>query len=179
MENLKEAVEDLRDKVSAIRKQGAQIDLEKLEDALNNAIEIQDGSSPEHGKALVLENIKARHSFNIESVRGVFMFAVESIKAALLVNGGAAVAVLSFLAQQERGARRVMMSGLASAGLLSFALGVFCAAVAAGFCYFAQDGFSDDDQPRFLRNKRAAVVLIFMSYSGFLVGAIFLFAYFQ
>ena len=73
-----------------------------------------------------------------ETHRSVIEFAIFAVKAAMLVNGGAAIALLAFLGNFAQANSPV-------AGLTSFVLpiywftaGVFAAALGAGFGYFTQ-----------------------------------------
>ncbi len=118
----------------------------------------------------------------------------DALRAALLLNGGACIAVLGFLASLSSGTTtRAGMSliGPAKAGLVFFAVGAALAAIASGLAYFTNSYYADanaEKQKRFdypyifdtdisvTKRKtgeklhRVAVGAVIFSYCFFLMG---------
>jgi len=91
-----------------------------------------------------LEHYRAVNEFNIEMLRATVATGQSALKSAMLINGGAAVAVLAFLgnAWAKDVPRRVLIE--ASYGLSLFVWGVLAAAAAAGATYVSQAGYGDE-----------------------------------
>ncbi len=104
---------------------------------------------------VALENYKSQLAKNVEHYRGVNAFNIEmlratistgqsALKSAMLVNGGAAVAVLAFLGNAW--AKDIPKHVLTEAayGLSLFVWGVLAAASAAGATYLSQAGYGGE-----------------------------------
>lgn len=91
-----------------------------------------------------IEHHRNLNEINLEMLRGTIATGQSAIKSSLLINGGAAVAVLAFLgnAWSKELPRHVLLG--ASYGLSLFVWGVLAAATAAGFTYVSQAGFGDE-----------------------------------
>lgn len=72
-----------------------------------------------------------QHEWRIENLRGAIAMAVESLKMLVLVNGGAAIGLLSFFGTHADHA-------MPRAALFVFGIGVAMASLAAVFGYIAQ-----------------------------------------
>ena len=84
------------------------------------------------------------HENNLEMLRSVITVGQLAIKSALLINGGAAVALLAFVGKLwSSGAVDPVLDGVAS-GLIQYVWGVLFAAVAAGATYFSQAGYAGE-----------------------------------
>jgi hypothetical protein len=82
---------------------------------------------------------------SLESFRATIQFAIEAIRTAALVNGGAVVGILTFTAATIE-KQPVMASDLLSGPLDFFVSGVIFAGLGAGFSYFAQYCFTYSDE---------------------------------
>lgn len=116
-----------------------------------------------------LEQYKAQIHAGRENFKAVIAMGQNAIKSALLVNAGAAVAVLAFMG--KGGA--FIFPGLYEA-LLRFSLGVFCSIVAGGTAYLSQTAFAlfvDWREPA----KNSFVGLAMQGLSCLLIAAAYLF----
>lgn len=124
-----------------------------------------------------------------ENERAAVDIGLMTLRTALLINAGAAVALIAFVAQLW-GEETERMTDVLNASKF-FVWGLFCAAVAAGVAYFYQSAMSakasdaleeisrkaEDFKPRVWVSKfsdwtRAAMVsLVLLSYVFFLSGA--------
>jgi len=101
----------------------------------------------EHYKAQLAANAehsRSVHELNLEMLRATVMTGQSALKSSLLINGGAAVALLAFLGNAWAAdvPRRVMLQ--AAYGLSLFVWGVLAAAAAAGATYLSQAGFGNE-----------------------------------
>lgn len=103
----------------------------------------------------------------------VFKFAEMAIRAGLLINGGACLALLSFSASDHPGATRVMDC------MIYFVLGVVASSLAPGAAYFAQLYYVTSMQVGCPKSERiadrwkvAAAIFIIASVVLFLTGAL-------
>lgn len=91
-----------------------------------------------------LETNRQQHEWKLEGFRSVIQAGQSALKSCILINGGAAVALLAFLGhlvQQHEPA--VSVHALASA-MSVFVGGVFAGGLASGFTYLSQWFFADD-----------------------------------
>lgn len=106
----------------------------------------------------------------LESFRSVISSGANAIKAAMLMNGGGAVALLAFFPRVNESGIEVN-TGLLASALLWFTLGVFLAALGSGFAYFTQRAYHDS-KAETVGNWLTALTssLVFAGYSSFFVG---------
>lgn len=98
-----------------------------------------------------LAGYNAQVQNNIEMLRSVMMYGSEALKSAILINGGAAVALLAFIGNiWTRGIVPTAVIPLTNA-LYYFTEGTVSAAVGVGLTYFTQYFYSID------KNKVGAV----------------------
>jgi hypothetical protein len=93
----------------------------------------------EHLKAqlqIMVEREKSNHASDLEMFRSVIQSGQNALKTALLMNGGASVALLAFIGKltEERQAHIPAFTN----ALTVFVLGVFCIVVASGSTYLSQ-----------------------------------------
>jgi hypothetical protein len=84
------------------------------------------------------------HEHNLEMLRSTISTGQSALKSALLINGGAAVALLAFIGSiwtSDNAAKALPEISLA---LLLYVSGVLSAAIAAGFTYLSQAGFGHE-----------------------------------
>jgi hypothetical protein len=84
------------------------------------------------------------HERDLEFIRSTVAAAHVALKAALLINGGAAVAMLAFIGNVFRACRDTSLVPALSFALLLHVFGVLAAAVATGTAYVAQAGFGNE-----------------------------------
>ena len=108
----------------------------------------------------------------IEEFKACAALAQTALKAAMLINGGAAVAILAFMGN-------IWSKGNVTTGLTEclwfFTGGIITAAFGAGTAYLAQHGFVlskyKNEQKKAIRWRVASIVLIILSYIIFAFGA--------
>lgn len=146
------------------------------------------GESPENvavGEA-ALERYKAQlaagadhyrslSDFNLEMLRSTIMTGQTALRSSLLINGGAAVAVLAFLGNAwSKGIPHQVLVG-ASYGLSLFVWGVLAASTATGATYLSQAGFGNEFGKHSSRigawARVVAIVLVAVSYIMFACAA--------
>lgn len=152
-----EVIQIFKGAIDATRKQGVeQVSIADLE-AYAKKLEETASETPEDvaaGEAR-MEEYRANHSawiaarqreheHNLEMLRSVITVGQSALRSALLINGGAAVALLAFVGKLwSSGAVDPALGGI-SAGLIQYVWGVLSAAVAAGATYFSQAGYAGE-----------------------------------
>jgi hypothetical protein len=122
-----------------------------------------------------IEHHRNLNEFNLELLRGTISTGQSAVKSSLLINGGAAIAVLAFLGNAwSNGLPHHTLSD-AAYGLSLFVWGVLAAAGATGFVYVSQAGFGDEfgkhSQRIGIYGRNAAMLLVASSYVLFACGA--------
>ena len=84
------------------------------------------------------------HEHNLEMLRATIATGQSALKSALLVNGGAAVALLAFIGGAWSSNKIAGALPDISAALLLYVFGVIAAAVAAGVTYLSQAGYGNE-----------------------------------
>jgi len=110
--------------------------------ANNSELEMQKRAM-DHAKYLAEYNADRearRHHFN-----ATIILAGHALKSAILINGGAAVGMLTFIGNHLSGQSRITFAY----SLLWYVAGVFFAAFATGLSYVAQDLFMKHDEQEF------------------------------
>ena len=92
-------------------------------------------------RQLEQSRIEADHS--IEGFRAVVSFATIAIRGLLIINGGAAIALLAFLGHIASSPTSAALVPVLSGALMYFGWGAFLAAFAAGGAYLAQVLFTE------------------------------------
>lgn len=115
-----------------------------------------------------IEHYRSVNEFNMEMLRATITTGQSALKSAMLINGGAAVAVLAFLGNAwTKEIPRHVLTG-AAYGLSLFVWGVLSAATAVGFTYLSQAGFGDEFGMHSARigsyGRAMAIVLVIASY---------------
>jgi hypothetical protein len=83
-------------------------------------------------------------AYSLEMLRSIIAVGQTALTISLLINGGAAVALLAFVGGVcSRGANDILLRSLAFA-LLLYVTGVLAAAVATGATYFSQAGYAGE-----------------------------------
>ena len=84
------------------------------------------------------------HEHNLEMLRATITTGQSALKSALLINGGAAVALLAFIGSVWSSNKTVEALPEITSALLLYVFGVLAAAVAAGATYFSQAGYGNE-----------------------------------
>lgn len=134
--NLRQRIELLRDEVrSLVSGEEATIDPLKLSAELDRILE-QSDVSRDHLWRKYHRRMELWKEARVEMMRAVISFGQGAIRSLVLINGGAAVAVMTFVgnlkSRQENGAEILAQS------MLLFSFGVVAAAIVAGFAYVTQ-----------------------------------------
>jgi hypothetical protein len=106
-----------------------------------------------------VDSSRHRHEHSIEMFRSVLSSAEQALKACMLINGGAAVALLAFSGNLIQHNQTRFLPGVSNA-LAWFVGGVLAGAMALAFRYFSQDAFSKD------HDELAGVMRAFCIVSG-------------
>ncbi len=104
-----------------------------IDDFLNNIGGKISGTTEER-----LANYNAGVSFSIEMLRSVFQYGQAALKSAILINGGASVAMLSFISSQIAKSAPAGLINNISISLVLFVFGTLAAAIASGTAYLTQ-----------------------------------------
>ena len=179
------AIQKLQRDLESLQKGGhSTIEVENLQAYLSDAVSSSDADFRErelinrnrlveyealHKSNLAREEAKIR--VELEGYKVVVEASKEAINAAMIVNGGAAIAILGFLgALASKGGLSVI--GASMAGVMaSFAFGVFLAAVAFGCRYFMQYFDSGNKNLPAIVFQWLAVSAVSGSYVAFGLGA--------
>jgi hypothetical protein len=107
----------------------------------------------------------------LEMLRSVITLAQGALRAAMLINGGAAVAILGSLSSAwTKGVPPAILSQL-RLSLLFFASGVLAAAAASGFAYLSQKAFASEQQCYGKIIRAVIILLMILSYALFGLGS--------
>ncbi len=127
---------------------------------------------------IIPDNFKTDHEKDffikakIEEFKATVSFAQIALKAAMLINGGAAVAILAFMGNTWRKGNATTSP---TESLWFFTGGIITAAFAAGVAYLAQHGFvlakNENEHKSAMRWRVTSIVLIILSYIIFAFGA--------
>lgn len=118
-----------------------------------------------------LAHYSAQQALNVEMLRSVITYGQEALKAAILINGGAAVAVLAFIGNIWTKGIAAAAVGSITESLVLFAFGVLAATVGTAGSYFCQYFYTEDAQRRALCFHVLTVVVVVVSYILFGLGA--------
>lgn len=182
---IKGLIQQIRDDVKAVRDKGQQvIDATALDQYLAELARTATLTREERARnhEAQMEQFKATHQSNLahyaaqieadlEMFRTVITTGQAALRGSMLINGGAAVAVLGFLSNAwSRGVPPSVLQTL-PASLLLFGAGVLGGALAAGATYLSQEAYASK-QERLGKGLRAlAIALVVGSYIVFAWGA--------
>ena len=122
---------------------------------------------------------KAQLENEMEMFKTIFVYGQSTLKAMLLINGGAAVAMLAFLSRYlSAGASDVNMHYFTLA-LLLFGAGVFLGALTAGLSYITQYCYCHYENKSGLAFHMASMVTGISSLLGFCAGLYYSYLGFQ
>jgi hypothetical protein len=114
----------------------------------------------------------------VETFKGLITLSIEALKALLLINGGAAVAILAYLGSLASRGSTAHLPNMKGA-LLCFAIGVLATALAFIVAYFTQFCLYYEERARHMRQPFSArhpvgigiaALLVLASASAFATG---------
>jgi hypothetical protein len=113
---------------------------------------------------------KAQLETDLEVFRAVFVYGQAALKTTILINGGAAIAVMAFLARYVSVENQVANMQFFLSALLVFGFGVLLGAVTTGFTYLAQSFFAHRKDKLGFSFQVLSVILGLLSLSTFGLG---------
>ncbi|MEX3776188.1 hypothetical protein [Pseudomonas sp. MYb118] len=149
---LKEFAEQLKSEIERFSAQGNEsIKIDILTSALDKAIAADDQES----EAVVIERLKAylqsqveiqkyNHAVDLEMFKSIIETGQNAIKSIMLLNGGAAVALLAFIGKLA-GTGQIP---LFATPLTTFVIGAFTAGLTSGISYLTQLIYSEEGKLR-------------------------------
>lgn len=148
----KELIEKIIADVEATKQQGYEnISTEKLLSYLENS-KTSEGYNHDYQMELLrsdntanIEIMKMDHAANLEVFRSVITVGANAAKAFMIINGGAAIALLAFLGNIWNKESTPTAAASISDSLLLFCVGVLCSGICSGFTYLAQFCYASSD----------------------------------
>lgn len=114
---------------------------------------------------------RAKLEFHKSMFEAVMSTAVAALKSSLLINGGASVAMLGFLAALSKDNKELVVPLEFSEALIRFTLGVFFGAAATASTYFAQYNYSEKNNKRANFYRNVSIALVVASLICFIIGS--------
>lgn len=152
----KDIIKDIKSAVDQVKDQGQEVIsvsalkryLEELERIVDTQKEISTTQlesqlatfRAEHERNLAHYEAQQKHS--IEMLRSVFMFGNTALKSSILINGGAAVALLAFIGKIWTDKLEAAAISAVTMAIAFFSFGVLSAAVGTAFSYLTQYAYS-------------------------------------
>ena len=180
-----EVLKEIRQALSQTKEQGhSTVSIEAMENYLT--LFDKDVENDTYYKSLnhesELANFKAENERNIahannqtahslEMFRSVITAGQSALKSSMVVNGGAAVALLAFTGKIWETKISEAVAGSLTTSIFIFCLGVLSAALAAGTTYLSQLAFSSDWMKIGHSINCFNIVIVLSSYGLFGVGA--------
>ena len=178
-----ELLQEIRRQVAVLRQAGsAFVDIASLDRYLAEMEELA-SREPNGLDALKIEQNRAelqirlaehsqREQSRLEGFKATIAAGQAALRAAILVNGGAAAALLAFIGHVATAPTGRFEAGAGAPALLCFVGGVLAAAMAAGSTYLAQAYFQHNrEKPAQVWNN-ISIGLVCLSYLLFFAGAI-------
>ncbi len=147
--NSYELLEQIKHDVSAVKNDG--MDSIPVDNLLNYLSEIDVSESTEsnevalegikHSNSTQLEILKIENIFQIESFKAVINIGSNACKTFLIMNGGAAIALLAFLGNIWNKSSTSEAASSVAGALFLFCIGVVLSGVCAGLSYLSQSLF--------------------------------------
>jgi len=117
-----------------------------------------------------LEGIKGQEAGKVEMLKATMEYGGAAIKSSLLINGGAAIALLAFIGKIWGPESKADIQDL-SCSLIFFVMGVAFSAMAMAAAYFTQGYYTVNNDKAGNTWKKVAIVLVSFSYILFVSGA--------
>jgi len=138
--------------------------IEQNAPAISQAAELQHQSQLAYHRAV--------HESNLEMFKSVIETGKTAVTTAILVSGGATVALLAFVGNLQSKTPAVPIPGPLLLALTTFALGVLLAAVASGARYLSQLSYANHWLRSGIGFHVLCIALVIGSYVSFGVGVI-------
>jgi len=177
----KDLLKTMRQTIIKAKEQGLNsISMQNLDSWFSDIEEILDKSPPEVTPAQLekykgemsawLEGIKGQEAGKVEMLKATMEYGGAAIKSSLLINGGAAVALLAFIGKIWGPESKAPIQDL-SCSLIIFVIGVAFSAMAMSAAYFSQAYYTKNNDKAGNTWRNVAAVLISFSYIIFFSGA--------
>jgi len=143
---LKEAVEKFRKDLDETESQGAtRIEIATLREYLDQMSQFADVSQQYQDRehANILAQSAARNQFSVEMLKAVLEAGKSALQALLVINGGAAVALLGVMSNLAGKGGVSRLATLLALPMLEFGLGVLLGAVGFAFRYLSQACYAE------------------------------------
>lgn len=128
------------------------------------------------GNQSSLEVMKLNHASELEAFRSVIAVGANAAKSFMIINGGAAIALLAFLGNIWNKNSTPEATAAIAGSLLIFCMGVLCSGVCSGFTYLSQYCTANSGLGEKKPWKNAAIITNCIAIlAGF--GSLALFAY--
>ncbi|WP_139686259.1 hypothetical protein [Vibrio tasmaniensis] len=123
----------------------------------------------ENDRSIALANNQTAHS--LEMFKSVITAGQSALKSGMVINGGAAVALLAFAGKIWETAISEVVANSLTSSIFIFCLGVLSAALATGTTYLSQLLFSNDRLKLGNYVNRFNIAVVLSSYGFFCFGA--------
>jgi len=174
-------IEIIKSDVDLLKEQNIQnIPIENFEAWYNGLKKFVDGSPGEITAAQLekykgeisawVEGIKGQQAGKVEMLKATMEYGGAAIKSSLLINGGAAVALLAFVGKIWGPESKAQIQDL-SCSLIIFVMGVAFSAMAMGAAYFTQFYYTHNNEGAGNTWRAVAAGLVIFSYILFVSGA--------
>ncbi|MDK4215887.1 hypothetical protein [Pantoea agglomerans] len=107
-----------------------------------------------HTNQALLEEYKIKNAFQIETFKSVITVGANACRAFMIMNGGAAIALLAFLGNIWEKDSAPAASKAIALSLAIFCAGVLASGLCAGLTYFAQSAYGNSE---LAKNKKWAL----------------------
>jgi len=182
----KNLIQTMRENLEGFRKQNVkQFSIEYIEkwvEGLSKFVEASPDEEPTEAQKKIqqrewegqMAHYNAQVQSGLEGFRSTVAFAQAALKSSILINGGAAVAILAFIGHIWNKGLSSPIQNQISGSLILFFLGVLVSAMATATSYLTQVFYSElQDHARALKWRMISIVLILFSYIFFLTGGIY------
>ncbi|TDX29081.1 hypothetical protein DFO67_108125 [Modicisalibacter xianhensis] len=152
-----EVVHVLRGSIAATKEKGVEqvsiADLEAYAERLEEVVEktpenvaVGDAAMEAYRADLTagISSSQQQHEYNLEMLRSVITVGQFALKSSLLINGGAAVALLAFIGNIWKAPGSGPSISLLATAMLHYVAGVLSSAMASGATYFSQAGYGGE-----------------------------------
>lgn len=119
-----------------------------------------------------LAHYEAQQTHAVEMLRSVFSYGQAALKSAILINGGAAAALLALIGNIWSKEIAPDAVGSITSSVVLFSFGVLSAAVGTAGSYFSQYCYSQELSKTGIAFHTLTVALVFLSYLLFGLGAL-------
>lgn len=119
-----------------------------------------------------IATINNENAHSIEMFKSVITAGQSALKASMIINGGAAAAVLAFTGKIWETSTSIVVANSLASTIILFCLGVLCAAFASGVTYLSQFFYAGDYNKTGSILNGLAIFTVLGSYILFAVGAV-------